>query len=114
MIKSQIFSLKFLFILLLCLMMFTPCVAIEINSEFRHFQPMIDCDFYYREWDISNKVEFEHGFIAVANDAVRLYILIDVMGDDVAEVISADVPGDQEDAVQEAADDCPAEAIAIS
>jgi ferredoxin len=35
------------------------------------------------------------------------------MGDDVAEVAKADVPGDQESAVQEAADDCPAEAIII-
>jgi ferredoxin len=36
------------------------------------------------------------------------------MGDDVAEVISADVPAGKEDAVQEAADDCPAEAIQVS
>jgi len=35
------------------------------------------------------------------------------MGDDVAEVIKANVSGDQEAAVQEAADDCPAEAIII-
>ena len=35
------------------------------------------------------------------------------MGNDVAEVITADVPADQEDAVQEATDDCPAEAIII-
>ncbi len=35
------------------------------------------------------------------------------MGDDVAEVIIADVPADQEDAVQEATDDCPAESIII-
>ena len=35
------------------------------------------------------------------------------MGDDVAEVISADVPAAQEKAVKEAADDCPAEAILV-
>ena len=36
------------------------------------------------------------------------------MGDDVAEPISGDVPGDQEDAVKAAAEDCPVEAIAVS
>ena len=35
------------------------------------------------------------------------------MNDDIAEVISADVPADQEDAVKESAEDCPAEAIII-
>jgi ferredoxin len=35
------------------------------------------------------------------------------MGDDVAEVKSADVPANLESAVQEAADDCPVEAIIL-
>ena len=35
------------------------------------------------------------------------------MGDDVAEVISADVPSNLEEDVQNAADDCPVEAIAV-
>lgn len=35
------------------------------------------------------------------------------MGDDVAEVVKADVPADLEDAVQDAADSCPAEAIIV-
>jgi ferredoxin len=35
------------------------------------------------------------------------------MGDDVAEVVSADVPGGQEDAVKDAADSCPSEAIIL-
>ena len=35
------------------------------------------------------------------------------MGDDVAEVKSADVPADLESAVQEATDDCPVEAIIL-
>ncbi|MBT3274144.1 MAG: ferredoxin [Spirochaetales bacterium] len=35
------------------------------------------------------------------------------MGDDVAEVILAEVPGNQEDAVQDAADSCPSEAIIV-
>lgn len=33
------------------------------------------------------------------------------MGDDIAEVIAAEVPSNLESAVQEAVDDCPAEAI---
>lgn len=36
------------------------------------------------------------------------------MGDDVAEVISPDVPAEFEDAVAEAARDCPVEAIIVS
>jgi ferredoxin len=35
------------------------------------------------------------------------------MGDDIAEVLKADVPAAQEAAVKEAADDCPAEAIIV-
>ena len=35
------------------------------------------------------------------------------MGDDVAEVIVAEVPAEFEDAVQQAADECPAEAIIV-
>ena len=35
------------------------------------------------------------------------------MGDDVAEVIMADVPANQEDAVQDAVDSCPSEAIIV-
>jgi len=35
------------------------------------------------------------------------------MGDDVAEVVAADVPADKEDAVKDAADSCPSEAIIV-
>jgi len=35
------------------------------------------------------------------------------MGDDVAEVIVDEVPGNQEDAVKDAADSCPSEAIIV-
>jgi len=35
------------------------------------------------------------------------------MGDDVAEVIVSDVPGNLEQDVQDAADDCPVEAILV-
>lgn len=35
------------------------------------------------------------------------------MGDEVAEVVKADVPADLEAAVQDAADSCPAEAIIV-
>jgi ferredoxin len=36
------------------------------------------------------------------------------MGDDVAQVLKADVPANLEKAVKEAAEDCPAEAIIVS
>ena len=35
------------------------------------------------------------------------------MGDDVAEVTAADVPAEQEDAVKDAVDSCPSEAIIL-
>ncbi len=35
------------------------------------------------------------------------------MGDEVAEVIQPEVPPDKEDAVQDAADSCPVEAISV-
>ncbi len=35
------------------------------------------------------------------------------MGDEVAEVVKADVPSDLEDAVQDAVDSCPAESIFV-
>ena len=35
------------------------------------------------------------------------------MGDDVAEVVQADVPANLEDAVQDAVDSCPTEAITV-
>lgn len=35
------------------------------------------------------------------------------MGDEVAEVVKADVPAELEDAVKDAADSCPAEAIIV-
>jgi ferredoxin len=37
-----------------------------------------------------------------------------VMGDDIAEVIKPDVPADLEDAVKEAAENCPVEAITVT
>jgi len=36
------------------------------------------------------------------------------MGDELAEVIVDEVPAEREDAVQEAADECPAEAIIVA
>jgi len=35
------------------------------------------------------------------------------MGDDMAQVIAGDVPAEHEDAAQQAADECPVEAIII-
>jgi hypothetical protein len=40
------------------------------------------------EWDTAWRRDFDHGFYKVQNDHIRLYILIDVLGDD-----SYDPPG---------------------
>jgi hypothetical protein len=57
--------------------------------------PRIDGQLDFREWFFySGRVSFEHGFIAVANDGTRLYLLVDVLGDDHADRRSGRLEGD--------------------
>jgi hypothetical protein len=53
----------------------------EITSAFTYWPPAIDGVVGWGEWDTTNKVEFDHGFMTVLNDWTRLYILVDVLGD---------------------------------
>jgi len=57
--------------------------------------------------------------VSVTEDCISCGLCVDTcpevfeMGDQYAEVIVDTVPGDAEDAVRQAADDCPAESIII-
>ena len=64
----------------------------------------------FRMQDVSSyrfDLTLEQGQIEVVPEVFK-------MGDDNAEVISSDVPAEQEDAVKAAAEDCPVEAIQVS
>ena len=47
--------------------------------------PVIDGIPSAGEWDYTRRVEFEHGFVTFRNDAIRLYVLVDLTGDSAAD-----------------------------
>jgi len=62
--------------------------------------PDIDGVLGFGEWDISNRWELENGFVVMASDDVRLYMLIDLVEDSVEDSedsfrLSFDVDGDR-------------------
>ncbi|MCS7219951.1 MAG: hypothetical protein RML36_07710 [Anaerolineae bacterium] len=52
-----------------------------ILSPLASSPPQIDGVVGVGEWNLSSKVEFANGFLVAANDGIRLYILLDVLGD---------------------------------
>jgi hypothetical protein len=67
-----------------------PVVPLEIDSS--PGTAMVDGSLGHFEWRTAERLEFEHGFLTVLNDEIRLYILVDVLGDDTADPPSP--PGD--------------------
>ena len=57
--------------------------TLAISSAFTATPPVLDGKISPGEWDISNQIPFENGFLTVRNDAFRLYILLDVLYDTV-------------------------------
>lgn len=55
--------------------------AISLISSYAATPPTIDGQVGFNEWNMSVKAPFNHGFMTVKNDAVRLYVLLDVTGD---------------------------------
>ena len=55
--------------------------GLAIASSYTETPPNINGSVGFGEWEISNKIEFGHGFITVLNDTTRLYILVDVLDD---------------------------------
>lgn len=56
-------------------------VGPTVNATFAPNPPLIDGSVGFGEWGTENSLTFPHGFIAVRNDNIRLYLLIDVLGD---------------------------------
>lgn len=80
------------------LVLWTPFVAVgeTLSSIYTTVPPHIDGHIAFGEWPFSdaNRLSFEEGFIAVQNDAMRLYILIDVLDDGTEDPRSESSEGD--------------------
>ncbi len=55
----------------------------SLNSSYQPAPPSIDGKLDYSEWNLANQIYFDNGFISATNDATRLYLLIDVLGEPV-------------------------------
>jgi len=55
--------------------------TLTITSSYAAIPPNIDGKISSGEWDLSNTLPFDNGFITFRNDGLRLYILIDVLYD---------------------------------
>ncbi len=53
----------------------------SLSSTYASTPPSIDGVVGFGEWQISNRLNFDHGFITALNDGIRLYILVDVLKD---------------------------------
>ena len=59
-----------------------PCAAgtYTVNSALATNPPVMDGVLNYGEWSLTpNRLEMDHGFMAVMNDNIRLYLLVDVL-----------------------------------
>ena len=63
----------------------TTVRADDVISPLLGTPPQIDGRMDLFEWRTAARVDFSHGFLAVGNDRTRLYLLVDVLGDDVAD-----------------------------
>jgi hypothetical protein len=52
-----------------------------ITSTFASTPPKIDGNLEFGEWNYSNRIPFDNGYISVMNDGFRLYVLLNVLGD---------------------------------
>jgi hypothetical protein len=55
--------------------------SFSLSSTFTNTPPKIDGVLDFGEWNYSNRIPFDNGFITVMNDGMRLYVLLDVLGD---------------------------------
>jgi hypothetical protein len=56
-------------------------IDVAITSTYAATPPIIDGKLDFGEWNYSNRITFPNGFISVVNDGMRLYVLLDVLGD---------------------------------
>jgi hypothetical protein len=60
----------------------SPCTAgsYTLNSVLASTAPVMDGSLDYGEWSLTpNRLEMDHGFAAVMNDNIRLYLMMDVL-----------------------------------
>lgn len=80
------------------LVLWTPLVSLgeTLTSTYAFRPPDMDGEIGFREWLVSSesRLDFEEGFIAVQNDAMRLYVLIDILDDDTEDPRSESSEGD--------------------
>ncbi|MDJ0866917.1 MAG: thrombospondin type 3 repeat-containing protein [Myxococcota bacterium] len=62
---------------------------LELVSAFSSEPPRLDGVVGWGEWPL-DQLGFEGGFLSVRNDQTRLYVLLDVLADDVEEVVAGD------------------------
>jgi hypothetical protein len=55
--------------------------SLTVTSSFTSTPPTLDGVISSGEWDMSNKLPFDNGFLSFRNDGIRLYVLIDVLYD---------------------------------
>nr|WP_321398467.1 hypothetical protein [uncultured Desulfobacter sp.] len=55
--------------------------ALVIRSSYTTTAPELDGVVGFGEWPVSNRIEFESGFLTVLNDRNRLYVLLDIIND---------------------------------
>jgi hypothetical protein len=60
----------------------SPCTAgtYSLNSALATTPPTMEGVLNYGEWSLTpNRLEMDHGFLAVMNDSVRLYLVLDIL-----------------------------------
>ena len=55
--------------------------ALVIRSSYTATPPALDGVISFGEWPVSNRIEFDSGFLTVLNDRSRLYVLVDLTSD---------------------------------
>ena len=58
-----------------------PPAPAALDANWAFSPPKIDGQLDFGEWDYSNRLPFQHGFLTVKSDMTRLYVLLDVLDD---------------------------------
>lgn len=64
--------------------------SFSLASTWVNTPPQIDGSINFGEWNLSNQLPFDNGFISVVNDGIRLYVLLDVTGETVNNPTNSD------------------------
>ncbi len=74
---------------------FSNAYALDLLAGRAVGPPVIDGRIDFGEWPIAtNSIDFDHGFVTAVNDRMRLYLLVDVLEDDIDNPRSSSSEGD--------------------